>query len=65
MQTRTVEIVASPREPHLVGNGFRVPNFIPRKALLDFMESAYQAGAKRASWDIEKLSTDIGQSLNT
>ncbi len=27
----------------------------PRAALLDFMESAYQAGAKRARWDIEKL----------
>ncbi len=27
----------------------------PRKALLDFMESAYQAGAKRANWDLEKL----------
>lgn len=27
----------------------------PRKALLDFMESTYQAGAKRANWDIEKL----------
>jgi len=27
----------------------------PRKALLDFLESAYQAGAKRARWDIEKL----------
>lgn len=27
----------------------------PRKALLNFMESAYQAGAKRANWDIEKL----------
>ncbi|MBK6265118.1 hypothetical protein JKA74_08715 [Marivirga sp. S37H4] len=27
----------------------------PRKALLDFMETAYQAGAKRANWDLEKL----------
>jgi hypothetical protein len=27
----------------------------PRKSLLDFMESAYQAGAKKANWDIEKL----------
>lgn len=27
----------------------------PREALLNFMESAYQAGAKRANWDIEKL----------
>lgn len=25
----------------------------PRTALLDFLESAYQAGAKRAGWDIE------------
>lgn len=29
----------------------------PRKALLDFMETAYQAGARLASWDIEKLET--------
>ena len=27
----------------------------PRKMVLDFLESAYQAGAKRASWDIEKF----------
>ncbi|MBZ9650855.1 DUF5996 family protein [Psychroflexus montanilacus] len=27
----------------------------PRKTLLDFMESAYQAGAKKANWDLEKL----------
>lgn len=27
----------------------------PRQALLDFLESAYQAGAKRAHWDIEAL----------
>ncbi len=27
----------------------------PRQALLDFMESAYQAGAKLANWDIEAL----------
>lgn len=27
----------------------------PRKELLEFMESAYQAGAKKANWDIEKL----------
>ena len=27
----------------------------PRRALLDFMESSYQAGAKRANWDIEKF----------
>jgi len=25
----------------------------PRQALLDFLESAYQAGAKRAKWDVE------------
>lgn len=29
MKTRTVELVASPREPHWVGDGFRVHNFIP------------------------------------
>lgn len=28
----------------------------PRKALLDFLESAYQAGAKRAHWNKEELS---------
>jgi hypothetical protein len=25
----------------------------PRETLLDFMESAYQAGAKTAGWDVE------------
>ena len=25
----------------------------PRKVLLDFMESAYQAGAQLAMWDVE------------
>jgi redox-sensitive bicupin YhaK (pirin superfamily) len=35
MKTRTVEIVASPREPHLVGDGFRVHNFIPSGSGLD------------------------------
>lgn len=29
MTTKTVELVASPREPHFVGDGFRVHNFIP------------------------------------
>lgn len=29
MKKRTVEIVVSPREPHFVGDGFRVHNFIP------------------------------------
>ncbi|MBT2159945.1 pirin family protein [Zobellia barbeyronii] len=29
MKTRTVELVARPREPHFVGDGFRVHNFIP------------------------------------
>ena len=27
----------------------------PRKDLLDFLESTYQAGAKKANWDIEKF----------
>jgi hypothetical protein len=27
----------------------------PRQALLDFLESAYQAGAKRAKWDKEEF----------
>jgi len=27
----------------------------PRKAILDFLESAYQAGAKRADWDLKKF----------
>lgn len=27
----------------------------PRKALLNFLESTYQAGAKKANWDIEKF----------
>ena len=25
----------------------------PEKAVLDFLESVYQAGAKKANWDIE------------
>lgn len=29
MKTRTVELVASPPQPHWVGDGFRVHNFIP------------------------------------
>jgi hypothetical protein len=28
----------------------------PRKTLLEFLESAYQAGAKLANWDIDALS---------
>lgn len=35
MNTRTVELVASPREPHFVGDGFRVHNFIPSSFRLD------------------------------
>jgi len=27
----------------------------PQKTLLDFLESAYQAGANRAGWDKEKF----------
>lgn len=35
MKTRTVELVASPKEPHFVGDGFRVHNFIPSGYRLD------------------------------
>ena len=35
MKTRTVELVARPREPHFVGDGFRVHNFIPSGFRLD------------------------------
>ena len=35
MKTKTVELVASPREPHFVGNGFRVHNFIPSGFRMD------------------------------
>ena len=35
MNMRTVEIVVSPREPHFVGDGFRVHNFIPSAYRLD------------------------------
>ncbi|MCB9201535.1 MAG: pirin family protein [Flavobacteriales bacterium] len=35
MKTRTVELVAKPREPHFVGDGFRVHNFIPSGYRLD------------------------------
>jgi hypothetical protein len=30
----------------------------PRDTLLDFLESAYQAGTKTASWDIEAFQAD-------
>lgn len=35
MSTKTVELVASPREPHFVGDGFRVHNFIPSGYRMD------------------------------
>ena len=35
MKTRKVELVVSPREPHFVGDGFRVHNFIPSGFRLD------------------------------
>jgi quercetin 2,3-dioxygenase len=35
MKTRSIEIVVSPREPHYVGDGFRVHNFIPSAYRLD------------------------------
>ena len=35
MKTRKVELVASPREPHFVGDGFRVHNFIPSGYRMD------------------------------
>lgn len=35
MDTKTVELIASPREPHFVGDGFRVHNFIPSGFRLD------------------------------
>jgi redox-sensitive bicupin YhaK (pirin superfamily) len=35
MSIKNVEIVVSPREPHFVGDGFRVHNFIPSAFRLD------------------------------
>ncbi|MGJ8685159.1 MAG: pirin family protein [Nonlabens sp.] len=35
MKTKTVELVASPRAPHFVGDGFRVHNFIPSGFRMD------------------------------
>ncbi len=35
MKTKTVELVLSPREPHFVGDGFRVHNFIPSGFRMD------------------------------
>jgi len=35
MTTKSVELIASPREPHFVGDGFRVHNFIPSGFRLD------------------------------
>ncbi len=35
MQTRSVELVASPKTPHFVGDGFLVHNYIPSGFRLD------------------------------
>ena len=35
MEKRTIEVVVPPREPHFVGDGFRVHNFIPSGYRLD------------------------------
>lgn len=35
METKIVELIASPREPHFVGDGFRVHNFIPSGYRMD------------------------------
>ena len=35
MNKKTVELIASPREPHFVGDGFRVHNFIPSSPPMD------------------------------
>ena len=35
MATKKIEMVVSPREPHFVGDGFRVHNFIPSSYRLD------------------------------
>jgi len=35
MTKRSIELVVSPREPHFVGDGFRVHNFIPSAYRLD------------------------------
>jgi len=35
MATRNIEVVVPPREPHFVGDGFRVHNFIPSAFRLD------------------------------
>lgn len=35
MKTKTVELVASPKTPHFVGDGFRVHNFIPSGFRMD------------------------------
>ena len=40
MKTRTVELVASPKEPHFVGDGFRVHNFIPSGFRMDMQRMA-------------------------
>ncbi len=35
MKTKSIELVAAPREPHFVGDGFRVHNFIPSGYRMD------------------------------
>lgn len=39
MNTRTVEIIATPPAPHMVGDGFRVHNFIPSFHRLDMQRT--------------------------
>jgi hypothetical protein len=36
----------------------------PRRALLDFMESSYQAGALLARWNIEEMKVPALQELH-
>lgn len=35
MNTKKVELIAEPQEPHFVGDGFRVHNFIPTGYRMD------------------------------
>lgn len=37
MEKKTVELIVAPREPHFVGDGFRVHNFIPSSPRMDMI----------------------------
>ena len=41
MATKQIELVMAPGEPHFVGDGFRVHNFIPGRSRLSMKYETY------------------------